>query len=50
MTLIRPIVFCGCETWTLSVRDINSLLECERQILGRIYGAVQTEEKIEGKK
>ena len=42
-TLIRPATF-GCETWTLSIRDVNSLLVFERQKLRRIYGAVQTEE------
>ena len=34
----------GCETWTLSERSANSLLLFERQILGRLYGAVKTEE------
>ena len=37
MALIRPIVTRGCEIWTLSVQDVNSLLVFERQTLGRIY-------------
>ena len=44
MTLTRPIVTYGCETWTLSVRDVNNFLVFERQMLRRMYGAVQTEE------
>jgi hypothetical protein len=39
MTLIRPIVTYGCETWTLSVWGVNSLL-----ILRRLHGAAHTEE------
>jgi hypothetical protein len=44
VTLIRPVVTYGCETGTLSVRDVQNLLVFERQILRRIYGQVQTEE------
>jgi hypothetical protein len=43
MTLVRPVVSYGCETWTLSVRDENNLLVFERQILRRIGGPVETE-------
>ena len=43
MTLVRPVVTYGCETWTLSVRDENNLLVFERQILRRICGPVETE-------
>ena len=32
MTLLRPVVTYGCETWTLSVRDVNNFLVFERQI------------------
>jgi hypothetical protein len=34
MTLIRPAGAYGCESWTLSVQDVNGLLVYERQILG----------------
>jgi hypothetical protein len=34
----------ACETWTLSVGDINSLVVSETQTVRRIYGPVQTEE------
>jgi len=30
MTLIRPVVTYVCETWALSVQDINNLLVFER--------------------
>jgi hypothetical protein len=36
---MKSVVTCGCETWTLSVRDINRLLVFER------YGPVDTEEE-----
>jgi hypothetical protein len=26
ITLIRTVITCGCENWTLSVRAVNSLL------------------------
>jgi hypothetical protein len=44
MTLIGSIVCYGCETWTLSVRDIRSLLVFGRQSSGMIYGSDQTEQ------
>jgi hypothetical protein len=45
MTAVRSIIPCGCETWTLSVEDVNSLLVFGRHILRRMCGAVQTEEE-----
>jgi hypothetical protein len=33
-------VTCACETWTWSVREVNSLLVFERQILLQIFGPV----------
>lgn len=41
VTLIREMVTQGCENWTLSVRDINSLLLLERHVLRRMRGPVQ---------
>jgi hypothetical protein len=44
MTLIRPLVTCAGDTWTLSVRDINNLLVSERQTLKKIFGPIQCKE------
>jgi hypothetical protein len=44
VTLITPVISYGCETGTLSARDVHNLPVFERQILRRICGEVQTEE------
>ena len=41
VTLIRLVVTYACETWTLSVWDINNFLVFERQILRMIFGPFQ---------
>jgi hypothetical protein len=40
-TLIKTVVSCGSETWTLTKCDENLLKIFEREILRRIYGPVQ---------
>jgi len=42
-TLIRPIVICGCEAWTLTSRNEQQLRIFERKILRKIFGPVQDE-------
>jgi hypothetical protein len=37
-TLIRPVVSCGAEIWTLAVAEENALRRFEGKILGKIYG------------
>jgi hypothetical protein len=44
MTLIRPVVTHTCETWILSVQNINDLLVFERQILRKIFGQLSVME------
>jgi len=44
VTLIRPVVTYACDNWTLSVQDINNLFVFDRQILRKIFGAVQCKE------
>jgi hypothetical protein len=41
MTLVRPVVTYGSETWTLKARDENALRCSERKILQRIFRGVQ---------
>jgi hypothetical protein len=36
-TLIRPVVTCAPETWTLNISDENALRIFERKIIRKIY-------------
>ena len=37
-TLIRPVVFYGCDSWTFTKTDEGKLSIFERKILRKIYG------------
>jgi len=37
-TVIRPVVSCGAEAWTVTKREEQAVLIFERKIFGRIYG------------
>jgi len=37
--LIRPVVLCGAEAWTVTEKEAKALLIFERKIFRRIYGA-----------
>ena len=37
-TLIRPVVSCGAEVWTLTKKEGRAVLIFERKIFRRIYG------------
>ena len=41
VTLIRPVMNCTHETWTLTVGDINNLRVFGRQIVSKIFGMIQ---------
>jgi len=43
-SLIRPIVTCGCEAWTLTNRDEQYLRIFESRILRKFFGPVQNED------
>ena len=36
-TLIRPVVLCGVEAWTLTKKEEQAVLIFERKIFGKIY-------------
>jgi hypothetical protein len=37
-TIILPVVFCGCETWSLALREEHKLRVFENRVLRRIFG------------
>jgi hypothetical protein len=40
LTLVRPVLTYGCETWTLTKADELALSTFERKVLWKIYGPV----------
>jgi hypothetical protein len=43
-TLVRPVVTCGSESWTLTMEEERVLAVYERKILRKIYGPVKENE------
>jgi hypothetical protein len=37
-TIILPVVLCGCETWSLTLREEKQLMVLENRVLRRIFG------------
>ena len=37
-TIILPVVLYGCETWSLTLREVHSLRVLENRVLRRIFG------------
>jgi hypothetical protein len=37
-TIILPVVLCGCETWSLMLREEHRLRVLENRVLRRIFG------------
>jgi len=49
-TVILPDVFCGCETWTLTLREERRLRVFDSRVLRRIFGAERDEVTKEWRK
>jgi len=42
-TVILPLVLCGCEIWSLILREERRLRVCENRVLRRIFGTRRNE-------
>ena len=42
-TVILPVVFCGCETWSLTLREEYRLRGFENRVLRRLFGPKRDE-------
>jgi hypothetical protein len=45
-----PFVSCGCETWSTTLREEQSLIEFENRVLTKIFGAQRQELTAEWRK
>jgi hypothetical protein len=43
LTIILPVVMCGCETWSLTLREEYRLRVFENRVLKRIFGLKRDE-------
>jgi hypothetical protein len=43
ITVILPVVLCGCETWSLTLREECRLRVLENKVLRRIFGCRRDE-------
>jgi hypothetical protein len=44
-TIILPVVFYGCETWSLTLREEHRLRVFDNRVLRRIFGSKRDEER-----
>jgi hypothetical protein len=42
-TIILPVIFCGCKTWSLTLREEHRLRVFENKVLRRIFGPKRDE-------
>ena len=49
-TIILPVLFNGCETWSLTLREERKLRVFENMVLRRIFGAKRDEVRGEWRK
>jgi hypothetical protein len=45
-TVILPVVLCGCETWSLTLREEHRLKVFENRVLRRISGSKREEDRL----
>jgi hypothetical protein len=50
LTIILPVVFNGCETWSLTLREKHRMRAFENRVLKRIFGPRRDEVIGEGRK
>jgi hypothetical protein len=43
-TIILPVVLCGCETWSLTLREEHRLRVFENRVLRKIFGPKRRKE------
>jgi hypothetical protein len=48
ITIISPVVFCGCETWPLTLREEHRLKVFESRVLRKIFGPKKDEVEVGG--
>ena len=41
--MILPVVFCGCETWSLTLREERRVRVFENRVLRRLFGPKREE-------
>jgi hypothetical protein len=44
-TIILPVVLCGCETWSLTLREEHRLRVFKNSVLRRIFGPKREEDR-----
>jgi hypothetical protein len=49
-TIIVPVVFYGCETWSLTLREEHRLRVFENRVLRRIFGPTRDKDTREWRK
>jgi len=49
-TVILPFVLCGCDTWSLTLREERRLRLFEKRVLRRIFGPKRDEVTVEWRK
>jgi hypothetical protein len=43
---VLPVILCGCETWSLTLREEHRLRVFENKVLRRIFGPKRDEETV----
>ena len=49
-TVIKPVILCGCETWSPILREEQSLIEFENRVLRKTFGPYRQELTVDWRK